>query len=93
VGDPASGVANGVNGNRVGTLAAPLDPALGPLTTDNGGLTPTMAPLAGSPALDAGTNAAVTAANFPGGPPFFDQRGAGFARTAFGTVDVGAFEA
>jgi hypothetical protein len=37
-----------------GTLASPLKPGLGPIQ-NNGGETPTMVPLAGSPAIDAGT--------------------------------------
>ena len=49
----------------------------------NGGVTPTHALRAGSPALDAGDNAAATA---------FDQRGIGFARIVNGTIDIGAFE-
>ena len=49
----------------------------------NGGFTPTHALRAGSPALDAGDNAAATA---------FDQRGTGFARIVNGTIDIGAFE-
>jgi hypothetical protein len=39
--------------DRLGTVALPLDPRLGPLQ-NNGGETPTMPPLAGSPAIDSG---------------------------------------
>jgi hypothetical protein len=77
-----SGIADGVNGNRVGSAASPVDPRLGPLQ-DNGGPTQTHALLPGSPALDAGSNAYATE---------FDQRGVGFPRVANGTIDVGAFE-
>src|SRR5262249_60736280 len=56
------------------------NPLLGPLQ-DNGGPTPTMALLPGSPALDAGCNS---------NAPATDQRG--FARIANGTIDIGAFE-
>ena len=72
------GISNGVGGNIVGTVNAPIDPLLGPLQ-DNGGPTWTMALLPGSPAINAGdsTNAPAT-----------DQRG--FARV--GTPDIGAFE-
>jgi hypothetical protein len=42
-----------------------------------------MAPLPGSPALDAGDNTDV---------PAFDQRGLGFPRIVAGTIDIGAFE-
>jgi hypothetical protein len=62
---------------------------------NNGGLTRTHALLAGSPALDAGDNAAADAI-----PLTTDQRGAGFGRKRDAadadttqTVDIGAFEA
>ncbi|MBS1792684.1 MAG: carboxypeptidase regulatory-like domain-containing protein [Acidobacteria bacterium] len=57
-----------------------VNPNLGALQ-DNGGYTPTRAPLAGSPAIDAGTNA--------GAPPT-DQRGV--SRPMNGATDIGAFE-
>ena len=56
---------------------------LGPLA-DNGGPTQTHALLAGSPAIDAGSNALVDAGVTT------DQRGE--VRIEFGTVDIGAFE-
>ena len=62
------------------TLSA--DPLLGPLQ-DNGGPTRTHALLPGSPAIDAGNNAANVD---------FDQRGAGFARVVGASADIGAFE-
>ncbi|QDS86600.1 hypothetical protein EC9_07720 [Rosistilla ulvae] len=43
---------DGINGNRVGTAEAPLDPMLGSLQI-NGGSLPTHLPLAGSPLIDA----------------------------------------
>ncbi|MEQ1761709.1 MAG: FG-GAP-like repeat-containing protein [Pyrinomonadaceae bacterium] len=55
IGEGSTGIDNGVNGNLVGTSAAPIEALLGPLS-DNGGLTFTRAPLAGSPAIDSGTN-------------------------------------
>jgi hypothetical protein len=67
---------------------------LGPLA-DNGGRTFTHAPLAGSPAIDAGDLAAVAGA---GGVPLYDQRGTPFGRVANGDgsggarIDIGAFE-
>ncbi|HMQ05498.1 MAG TPA: choice-of-anchor Q domain-containing protein [Pyrinomonadaceae bacterium] len=65
------------------------DPRLGPLA-DNGGPAMTHALLDGSPAANAGSNAlAVDLLNEPLGT---DQRGAGFGRVKFGTVDIGAFE-
>src|SRR5262249_59407567 len=63
------------------------DPKLGPVF-DNGGPTPTMALLAGSPAIDAGDDSVL-------GNPFTlttDQRGPGFPRKAGAHVDIGAFE-
>ncbi|MFZ1728947.1 MAG: choice-of-anchor Q domain-containing protein [Bacteroidota bacterium] len=91
--DPAStnnligtggGLSNGVNGNIVGVN----DPILGPLQ-NNGGPTATHEPLCSSPAIDAGSNSVT-------GLPYSlttDQRGAGFARSSHGTVDIGAYEA
>ncbi len=69
---------DGVNGNQVGTSGSPLDPLLGTLA-DNGGLTLTHALLAGSTAIDGGTNT---------GAPVADQRGT--LRDA--TADIGAYE-
>jgi hypothetical protein len=57
-----------------------IDPKLGPLA-DNGGPTPTMALLPGSPAIDAGDN---------GAAPPTDQRG--FPRPAGLAADIGAYE-
>jgi hypothetical protein len=55
---------------------------LGPLA-NNGGPTLTHALLAGSPAIDTGSNPLALS---------FDQRGSGFARTAGAQTDIGAFE-
>jgi hypothetical protein len=63
-----------------GTVATPLDPRLGPLA-DNGGPTRTHALLAGSPALNVGSNPA----NLP-----TDQRGS--PRVVGPAVDIGAYE-
>lgn len=57
-------------------------PALGPLAA-NGGATLTMAPLEGSPALDAGVSSELES----------DQRGTSFVRQVGPAVDIGAFEA
>ncbi|HEU4595748.1 MAG TPA: Calx-beta domain-containing protein [Pyrinomonadaceae bacterium] len=91
----ASGFTAG--GDQVGTPSAPLNPRLGPLA-DNGGTTRTHALLAGSPALDAGSNALALDNNH--NALTTDQRGVGFARfadaadaDAVQTVDIGAFEA
>jgi hypothetical protein len=60
------------------------DPRLGPLDL-NGGPTQTMAPLAGSPVIDAGDNMAASDAGLT-----TDQRG--LTRIVGGTVDIGAVE-
>jgi hypothetical protein len=67
-----SGAFNVIGGNAM----------LGPLQ-NNGGPTPTMALLPGSPAIDAGDNTDA---------PEWDQRGVGYPRIVNGTVDIGAFE-
>jgi uncharacterized protein YndB with AHSA1/START domain len=73
---------DGVNGDIVGTTDNPVDPNLGELQ-DNGGATPTQELLAGSPAIDTGSN--------PDGLAT-DQRGEGFDRTVGNGTDIGAFE-
>ncbi len=78
VGAGTGGIVNGVGGNIVG-----VNPLLGE-TTDNGGSTNTFALGAGSPAINAGSNALI-----PSGV-VFDQRG--YGRISGGTVDLGAFE-
>jgi hypothetical protein len=83
--DDYAGFTNGVNGDLVGSAGTPLDPLLGPLA-DNGGPTPTLALLHGSPALDAGDDVVSR-------PPYRlreDQRG--FDRKSGSRVDIGAFE-
>lgn len=63
------------------------DPGLGPLQ-DNGGPTLTMAPLDGSPLIDAGSN---SLAQDSGHYLVCDQR-PGYLRIVGGTVDIGALE-
>jgi hypothetical protein len=75
IGSNACGLTNGVNGNIIGQ-----DPNLGPLA-NNGGFTQTHALLAGSPAIDTGTNT---------GCPATDQRGV--TRPQGAACDVGAYE-
>ena len=70
----------GSGSNLTGTVAAPLDPRLGPVQ-DNGGATSTLAPLPGSPVIDAGSNPA----NLP-----TDQRGN--SRSLGAAPDIGAVE-
>jgi CSLREA domain-containing protein len=80
-------------GDQTGNGGAPLNPQLGPLA-NNGGLTSTHALLAGSPALDAGSNALATDGV---NALTTDQRGAvRIADSADGdttaTVEIGAYE-
>jgi hypothetical protein len=86
IGDGSTtGLVNGKNGNLVGSTGHTINPLLGPLQI-NGGLTPTLALLAGSPAIDAGDDSVL-------GPPHnltTDQRGA--PRKVGLHVDIGAFE-
>jgi len=77
----SGGLTNGIGRNQVG-----VNPRLGPLA-NNGGPTQTMALLAGSPAIDAGS---IFLAAYAGLTT--DQRGTGFPRTHNLTVDIGAFE-
>ncbi|HEY2783528.1 MAG TPA: VCBS repeat-containing protein [Fimbriiglobus sp.] len=74
-----------VNFGFTGTVVIEADPKLGPLQ-DNGGLTFTQLPAAGSPAVNAGDNTEIV------GLAATDQRGAGYARIFGGTVDIGAVE-
>jgi hypothetical protein len=78
VGPVGSGVTVTGSGNLLG-----VDPRLGPLTF-NGGPMRTHALLAGSPAIDAGSN--------PLGLTT-DQRGTGFDRVVGAAADMGAYEA
>jgi hypothetical protein len=74
-------------GDLVGTQTNPITALLGPLS-DNGGPTPTRALLAGSLAIDAGDDAACSAA------PVFgvDQRGYSRVSAAGAHCDIGSFE-
>jgi hypothetical protein len=74
-----TGLSNGVNGNLVGSAAAPVDALLGPLQ-DNGGPTKSHALLASSPALNAGNPSQLGVA---------DQRGV----VRSGGVNIGAYQA
>ncbi len=85
-----TGITNGTNSNQVGSSVSPIDALLG-LLANNGGPTQTHALLPGSPAINAGGNAAITNPPFTGSD-FTDQRGTGFDRIVNTTVDIGAFE-
>ena len=82
--DGSSGFVDGVNGDQVGKVESPIDAKLSPLQ-DNGGPTPTIALLPGSPALGTG---ACSDAN--GDPLPVDQRG--YPRPQVTGCDIGAFE-
>ena len=69
------------NGNLIGTASSPIDAKLAPLA-DNGGPTQTCALLAGSPAINAGSNPANLTT---------DQRG--LPRQVGSQTDMGAYEA
>ncbi len=90
VGEPSTGITNGVNGNLVGSTGSPLDPGLAALA-DNGGFTKTRSLLETSPAINAGdktfainpmTNQALS----------FDQRSRQRVVPTGGQIDIGAFE-
>ena len=82
--DGTSGLANGVNGDIVGSTAAVINPVIGPLD-DNGGPTFTHALLPGSPALNTGS-----CTDDSGAPLLIDQRT--FPRPHTNGCDIGAFE-
>lgn len=79
----SSGFVAGTDGDIVGTSNAPINPVIAPLA-NNGGLTPTVALRAGSPALDAGDTALLSVGITT------DQRG--LPREFGGHVDIGAYE-
>ncbi len=82
-----TGIANGSSFNQVGTIAAPINPLLGPLK-NNGGRTSTRALLDGSPALDNANSSFALSV---------DQRNDFFFNGVFqtlrtGRADIGAYE-
>ena len=84
-----TGLTNGANGDKVGTAGAPIDPLLRPLA-GNGGPTRTMAPLPGSPAVDAvGAGGCKDA---QGVALTTDQRGLVRPDPTSGRCDIGAYE-
>ncbi|HEY0349696.1 MAG TPA: choice-of-anchor Q domain-containing protein, partial [Pyrinomonadaceae bacterium] len=94
IGNQGSSIGFNMNGDQAGTSGSPINPRLAPLA-NNGGTTQTHALLAGSPALDAGSNTLANDAGLTN-----DQRGSAFSRIvdasdadATNTVDIGAFEA
>jgi hypothetical protein len=86
-GSSCTQIANGTNGDRVGTPANPLDPKLAALAF-NGGATQTNALLTGSPLFAAGDVATCTA-----GPVFgSDQRGQARNAATRAACDIGAYD-
>ncbi len=85
--DETGSLTNGTDGNQV---VGATNPGLG-LPANNGGPTQTSALLAGSPAIDAGSNALAVDPTTDQ-PLTYDQRGPGFPRIVNGTVDIGAYE-
>jgi hypothetical protein len=87
IGDGSNSAGFQSPGDQVGTAAHPIDPRLGPLQ-DNGGPTPTMALLPGSPAIDTGDAGFFPATDQRGFPRPQDGNDDGLA-----VSDIGAFEA
>ncbi len=89
--DGSTGFTNGVNNDKVGTIASPLNAVLAALG-NYGGPTQTHALLPGSPAIDAANNCVVDDSCVPalGQSITTDQRGSG--RLFGSVVDIGAFE-
>src|SRR5205814_10185872 len=72
--------------DQVGDAANPIDPQLGPLQ-NNGGPTRTLAPMPGSPVIDAGDNIGAAASDQRGRARILAGKGTGIA-----TIDIGAVE-
>ena len=87
VGSGCEQLLDGVDGDQVGSGAAPLDARLAPLAP-NGGATETALPLAGSPAIARGSVAACQAPPAVG----LDERGSARSAPARGACDVGAYD-
>lgn len=81
-----TGIVNGLQSDRVGTVATPVNPLLGPLT-NNGGIGLTHLPLFGSPAIDGATGVAGVTTDARGKSR---NRDGNFDGTA--TPDIGAIE-
>jgi hypothetical protein len=89
IGDGTGSAGFGATGDRVGTGGGPLNAELGPLQ-DNGGPTPTMAPLSGSLAIDGGDPASALATDQNGASRPQDGDGDGAARPDVGAVEAAA---
>src|SRR6185369_7977586 len=87
--DGGNNIDNGTTCGFTGAVGQNTNPLLGALA-NNGGPTRTHAVGAGSPAINAGSNANAVDQN--GAALTADQRGSGFPRINSGTVDIGAYE-
>lgn len=90
--DGSTGITNGVNGDKAGTNAAPINAMLAPLA-NNGGLTLTHALLAGSPAIDAANPASDLTADQRGFLRPFDGDSNGSTLSDIGAFEFGAANA
>ena len=85
----SGGIANGVNGNKVGNAGVGtlnINTIIEITLENNGGPTQTHRLMPLSPAIDAGSNALAAGLTT-------DQRGIGFPRTIGSAVDIGSYEA
>ncbi|MFL5330068.1 MAG: beta strand repeat-containing protein [Gemmataceae bacterium] len=82
IGKVTNGLVNDLGGSITGTLGSPIDAKLDVLA-NYGGPMPTHALLAGSPALDVGSNPDSLV---------FDERGSGYLRVSGAGIDMGADE-
>jgi hypothetical protein len=90
IGEITTSITNGLDGNIVGNANSPLNPILATLA-DNGGITKTRALLAGSPAINTGTNAfAINPLNLQ--TLQYDQRSLQRINPVGGVIDIGAYE-
>ena len=89
IGDGTGATGFGAAGDRVGTGLGPINAELGPLQ-DNGGPTPTQAPLAGSLAIDGGDPASFPGTDQRGFPRPTDGEGDGTPRPDVGAVEAAA---
>lgn len=84
-----TGITNGTNGNRVGTIPSPLNPLLGAFGSRPGesGFLGTYTPLPASPLINAGSNLIVSAMGADG-----SRDGRLYHRIQYSVVDIGSVE-
>ncbi len=91
VADSLIGLSDGVNGNQIGSLEAPIDAGLQPLA-DNGGSTLTQLPNPTSPAIDAGNDVFCSPMDQRNFIRPIDGDGNGSATCDIGAVEFGSLE-